>query len=127
MARFRRDNTEGYSPADLAALNAAFEVRLAAEDTEGMDDAALASFEDYIAEQTEADHRLMTADDFTAALETIGWSGRQLSAMLGCDHNLPGRWAAGTAAVPPPIARWLERLARALIANPPPTDWRTKP
>ena len=69
----------------------------------------------------------MTAREFNAALATIGWSRRQLADMLGCDHNLPARWGSGYALVPASIGSWLEQLARALIANPPPTDWRTKP
>ena len=68
----------------------------------------------------------MNPDDFIAAVETLGWTRYQLSRRLGCDHNLPARWADGSAAVPPQIARWLERLARAHIANPTPTDWRVK-
>lgn len=68
----------------------------------------------------------MTAAQFVAALEALGWNKRQLSSMLACDHNLPGRWAAGNAPVPPPIARWLDQLATAHIASPAPSDWRTK-
>lgn len=68
----------------------------------------------------------MTPACFTAALELVGWNHRQLARLLGCDHNLPGRWAAGTAAIPPEIARWLSRLARAHIANPTPLNWRTR-
>jgi len=68
----------------------------------------------------------MTPALFAVALELVGWSKRQLATMLGCDHNLPARWAAGTAPIPPEIARWLDRLAQAHIANPVPTDWRVR-
>lgn len=68
----------------------------------------------------------MTPAEFAFAIEMLGWSKRQLSDLLGCDHNLPARWVAGSAPVPPSIARWLGRLAKAHIANPVPTDWRVR-
>jgi len=68
----------------------------------------------------------MTPACFVAALELVGWSKRQLAEMLACDHNLPARWAAGKAPVPPEIARWLAKLAAAHTANPTPLSWRTR-
>jgi hypothetical protein len=56
-ARFRQDNTEGYSDADLAALNAAFEeimnanADLWANDTSPGRDLAFKSWQDNVAEE----------------------------------------------------------------------------
>ena len=55
--RFRQDNTEGYSDADLAALNAAFEevinanADLWANDTSPSRDLAFKSWQDNVAEE----------------------------------------------------------------------------
>ena len=51
--RFRRDNTEGYSQADLDRLNEMFDREIAASDIEPDDEASRSSFEDYIAEQVQ--------------------------------------------------------------------------
>jgi len=56
-ARFRQENTEGYSDADLAALNAAFEevmnanADLWANDTSPGRDLAFGSWQDNVAEE----------------------------------------------------------------------------
>ena len=56
-ARFRQENTEGYSDADLAALNAAFEeimnanADLWANDTSPGRDLAFKSWQDNVAEE----------------------------------------------------------------------------
>lgn len=68
----------------------------------------------------------MTPDRFAACLKTLGWSQRHLASLLACDTNLPTRWAAGRAAIPESIAKWLERCARMIERNPPPDDWRVK-
>ena len=68
----------------------------------------------------------MTGDEFVAALATIGWSQRALCSLLGCDTNLATRWSRGTAAIPPSIARWLQRVAACHERNPVPTDWRVR-
>ena len=68
----------------------------------------------------------MTPAEFKAAIGELGWNHRQLARLLACDHNLPARWAAGSAPVPPTIASWLDRLVIAHANNPVPTDWRSK-
>jgi hypothetical protein len=68
----------------------------------------------------------MTPDQFTAALQTIGWSQRQLVALLECDTILATRWSRGTAAIPPRIERWLTKLVACHERNPVPTDWRVR-
>lgn len=52
--RFRRDNTEGYTQDQLDELNRLFDAYMASSDTEHLDDSALASFEDFAAEQVQA-------------------------------------------------------------------------
>lgn len=70
----------------------------------------------------------MTAQGFVDALDTIGWSQRHLSELLGCDTNLPTRWARGAVPVPPAIAAWLGELRQAHLQNPPPPSaaWRLR-
>jgi hypothetical protein len=68
----------------------------------------------------------MTPDQFTAGLQTIGWSQRQLVALLGCDTILATRWSRGTAAIPPRIERWLTKLVACHERNPVPNDWRVR-
>jgi len=68
----------------------------------------------------------MTPAGFRAALEEIGWSRRQLAQRLDCDTKLANRWAVGQAPIPPPVARWLEQLTRAIERTPPPNDWRVR-
>lgn len=68
----------------------------------------------------------MTPEEFVAALQRIGWSQRQLVALLECDTNLATRWSRGTAAIPPSIAHWLQRVAACHERNPVPTDWRVR-
>jgi hypothetical protein len=53
----------------------------------------------------------MTPDEFTEALDTIGWSKKHLARILGCDSNLPTRWARGHAQIPAGLAEWLRALA----------------
>ena len=51
--RFRLDNTEGYSQADLDRLNEMFDREIAAADIEPDDKMAYGLFKDYIAEQVQ--------------------------------------------------------------------------
>lgn len=67
----------------------------------------------------------MTPAEFTEALRSIGWSQRQLAAMLQCDNKLAQRWSGG-ATIPPSIAAWLARLAQFHMKQPTPTDWRVR-
>lgn len=68
----------------------------------------------------------MTSDEFTEALQSIGWSKRQLVEQLACSPELAQRWADGRASVPPSIARWLERMAACHERYPVPDDWRVR-
>jgi hypothetical protein len=64
MARFRQDNTEGYSDSDLAALNRLYEeaVYLPADALERMNDLERGSWEDHCAEQVQADFDARSRD-----------------------------------------------------------------
>ena len=68
----------------------------------------------------------MTPDRLREVLRLLNWSGRGLASVLECDERLIRRWTAGTFAVPPGVADWLEALALAHQANPPPADWRRR-
>jgi hypothetical protein len=62
----------------------------------------------------------MSPDRLRACLDALSWSGRGLAALLRVDERQVRRWATGDYAVPPPVADWLERLARFHEGNPPP-------
>lgn len=66
----------------------------------------------------------MTQAELKNALDTIGWSGRELAIRANCHRNLPVKWLQGTIPVPAPIAAWLTRLARFHEQHPAP-EWRT--
>lgn len=68
----------------------------------------------------------MTPAAFSAALTALGWSQRHLASALKCDGNLPSRWAAGTATIPPAIADWLTAWADFAAQHPPPQTWRRR-
>jgi hypothetical protein len=61
----------------------------------------------------------MTPDRFRACLDQVNWTQRGLAALLQADERQVRRWAAG-AAIPEPIAAWLETLARFHEQHPPP-------
>lgn len=67
----------------------------------------------------------MTPARFIECREIIGWTRRQIAALLGCSENTLRQMEAEKQAIPPTLARWLERLAKAHERNPPP-DWRTR-
>jgi ribosome-binding protein aMBF1 (putative translation factor) len=68
----------------------------------------------------------MTADEFTEALQLIGWSQRQLAAMLDCDNVIVWRWATGRADIPASIAVWIRRIAACHEKHAVPDDWRVR-
>ena len=68
----------------------------------------------------------MTPSAFLAALQTLGWSHRELAQRLGCNRNLPIRWGTGGAPVPAGVAAWLAALVRAVERHPPPSAWRQR-
>ena len=62
----------------------------------------------------------MTPATLKDTLLALGWSSRQLGAMLGLHPSTPGNWLLGRSAVPPDVAAWLERRAQSLRDDPPP-------
>jgi hypothetical protein len=68
----------------------------------------------------------MTSDELQTALRTIGWSQRQLAAILECDNVIVWRWATGRADIPPSIERWLLRMAACHEKHAVPDDWRVR-
>lgn len=64
----------------------------------------------------------MTPDRLREVLALLRWSQRGLAAHLGYASDATvGRWCAGRAAVPPPVAAWLEHAADWLRRHPAPT------
>jgi hypothetical protein len=57
-------------------------------------------------------------------LQAMGWSQRELVRRIRCDTNLPLRWLRGETAIPLAISKWLETLARNILNNPSPNNWR---
>jgi transcriptional regulator with XRE-family HTH domain len=68
----------------------------------------------------------MTPAEFSDALAALGWSRRHLAEQLGCDTGLANRWAAGRAAIPPRIARWLMLLVKDHERRGKPDGWRVR-
>jgi len=68
----------------------------------------------------------MTPAELQTALRTIGWSQRQLAAILECDNVIVWRWATGRADIPQVIERWLLRMAACHEKHPVPDDWRVR-
>ena len=69
----------------------------------------------------------MTPTRLRDAIASLGWTQRGLARMLDFDERMVRRWAAGSGAIPPEVATWLDRLAAAAEANPAPTAWRLRP
>ncbi len=67
----------------------------------------------------------MTPTRLAECLALIGWRRQDLANQTKIDERQIRRWEAG-ATIPPPIAAWLERMARYHAANPAPpkTDRR---
>jgi transcriptional regulator with XRE-family HTH domain len=68
----------------------------------------------------------LSADEFRAAREAIGWSNRELCRRLGCSRSVGSTWELGTARVPVPVGEWLTAVADAIAHYPPPANWRTR-
>ena len=68
----------------------------------------------------------MTAAEFAAALDALGWSARHVARLLKCHRNMPLRWLRDESPVPIQIARWLRSLVKAHEALEAPLDWRTQ-
>jgi len=50
----------------------------------------------------------MTPARLTACLVALDWTQRGLARRLDRPKSTIGQWAAGTVAIPPDVARWLE-------------------
>ena len=59
-------------------------------------------------------------------LGALHWSQRDLADLLSCNERLVRRWAAGQAALPSPVAGWLEARLVDHQHNLPPTEWRSR-
>ena len=57
-------------------------------------------------------------------LDRIGWTPGELAGRLGCSHAYARQLRDGTREPSPDVTAWLERLAAAHDAMPPPPDWR---
>ncbi|MGN6284514.1 MAG: hypothetical protein ACTHM2_05120 [Afipia sp.] len=68
----------------------------------------------------------MNSERFVECLALLHWSQRGLATVLECDDRLVRRWASGDAEIPIPVAAWLETLAEAHNALPPPQGWKTR-
>jgi transcriptional regulator with XRE-family HTH domain len=62
----------------------------------------------------------MTAAEFRAHLEGLGWTQRGFAALLGVAHNTVHRWALGQAAIPEDVGAWLSGFVEFLRSTPPP-------
>jgi len=68
----------------------------------------------------------MTSNRFRDCLAALGWTQRGLAATLRCDDRIIRRWASGDAEIPASVAAWLETLAKAHEALPPPQGWKRR-
>jgi hypothetical protein len=65
----------------------------------------------------------VTADQFNATLEQIGWSRRGLAERLGMNSDRAvRRWSNSQNAIPEAVAAWMREVARTLRNLPPPVD-----
>jgi hypothetical protein len=68
----------------------------------------------------------MTPERFNDCLASLRWTQRGLATILECDDRLIRRWAAGQADIPASVTAWLETLAQAHDAIPPPKGWKRR-
>jgi hypothetical protein len=68
----------------------------------------------------------VTPERLRACLTALRWTQRGLSVALECDDRLVRRWAAGEAEIPASVAAWIETLAKAHEALPPPQGWKRR-
>ncbi|MBZ9849384.1 helix-turn-helix transcriptional regulator [Mesorhizobium sp. CA14] len=62
----------------------------------------------------------MIAGRLRECLRTLRWDAADLAQELGCARNDVARWIEGRAPVPLAVAAWIEALAKAHSALPPP-------
>lgn len=65
----------------------------------------------------------MTPERFKECVDTIGWTGHGLAAILGVHETRTRRWGTGRYPVPQNVADWLERLAAFHEKHPFPKGW----
>jgi hypothetical protein len=68
----------------------------------------------------------MTGACLIECLASLRWTQRGLAAILQCDDRLVRRWAADQADIPASVGAWLETLAKAHDALPPPIGWKRR-
>lgn len=70
----------------------------------------------------------MTPKRFNECLASLRWTQRGLATILDCDDRLIRRWASedDPAEIPASVAAWLEVLAQAHEAVPPPQGWKRR-
>jgi len=70
----------------------------------------------------------MTGAEFAALIKRTGWSGRSVAELFGVSHGVIGDMRTGRRSVNPVIARYLERVAKAIENVPVPelTDRRLR-
>ena len=62
----------------------------------------------------------MTPDQLAHCLSAVGWNAPALARALGLEETTARRWLKGARPVPEAVAAWLEALAAAHRALPPP-------
>jgi hypothetical protein len=67
--------------------------------------------------------RVMSAEEFRAALDSLGWTYAGLARQLGMGHRTVERWASGAYGIPANVADWLDAWAAFARANPLPIGW----
>ncbi len=55
----------------------------------------------------------MTADEFRACMDALGWTWRDVSGWLACDPRMVRRWMSGKWAVPGVVADWIRLVVEA--------------
>lgn len=68
----------------------------------------------------------MTADRFNQCLRVIRWTPINFASALQCELSWIEALEAGNEDVPAGLAEWLETLAKAHEALPPPTTYRSR-
>lgn len=62
----------------------------------------------------------MTPARFRECLTALHWTQRGLARILGRPEGTVRQWARGAVRIPEDVARWLDALTAAHLANPPP-------
>lgn len=62
----------------------------------------------------------MTPERFNQCLDALGWSAKELAALLDIDDRNVRRWASGKLDIPDKLAAWLEDVGKYMEDHPPP-------